>query len=246
MKYKYLILILFILCYGCAPLVSKDSPSKPFPVEGQDGQIKTEPSQPPTDRDPTAQKDPIVPPPDIPDTTDAGQGEEPEAVVIKKGLFFAKTEFYGVLQTNYVQLFIDDLNNPKKRFYLHIGEPVASPKLPWELTIVEPGYFYIDLDPGHYKIVSLSIPVGTTMATEEMNVYFNVEPDTVTYGGTLIVEGTKERIKLGGVPVIKPGFEYVVKVLDQSQEGMSAFKEKFPEDTEREIKIDLMKIDPIQ
>ena len=34
---------------------------------------------------------------------------------------------------------------------------------------------------------------------------------------------------MGGVPVIKPGFEYTLEIIDDRQEAVSKLKERFPE-----------------
>lgn len=67
------------------------------------------------------------------------------------------------------------------------------------------------------------------MATEEMDVSLEVIPDAICYVGTLKMVGTKEKIKLGGVPVIKPGFEYTVEVIDEREEGAAAFNRNYPD-----------------
>ncbi|MCA9402000.1 MAG: hypothetical protein KC713_10250, partial [Candidatus Omnitrophica bacterium] len=133
-----------------------------------------------------------------------------EKVVKQKGLIFAKTDFQGVLKTSFVRLLLEDQANPNQKLQLHIGNKTDVGFL-WDFKTVEPGHFFIELPEGKYRIVSISIPVGTTLAQEEMDVSFEVFPNQATYLGTLLVVGTKEKIKLGGVPVIKPGFEYTLK-----------------------------------
>jgi len=68
-----------------------------------------------------------------------------------------------------------------------------------------------------------------------------VTEGVITYAGTLQINGTKEKIRLGGVPVIKPGFEYNVNIVDEREEGMSIFRGRYPEFT-GEVIFRLMKV----
>jgi len=156
------------------------------------------------------------------------KNEQLEGYVQKKGVIFAKTDFQGLLETRYVKFLFEDQDDPEHKFQLHIGESSGQQAFPWEVKSVKPGYFFVELPAGHYKITSITIPVGSTTATEEMNVSLEVVPDTICYVGTLKMVGTKEKIKLGGVPVIKPGFEFTVEVLDQREEGSQAFNQNYP------------------
>jgi hypothetical protein len=155
-------------------------------------------------------------------------GEE-EKMMVPSGTVFAKTVFEGVVKTSYVQLTIVDFTDPKKVFQLIIGDKARQKNLPWNIQTVKPGYFFISLPAGHYRINSITIPVGTTLATEPMDVSFDVELDKTIYLGTLRVVGERERIKLGGVPIIKPGFEYTLQILDERTEAQKEFSLRFPE-----------------
>jgi hypothetical protein len=159
----------------------------------------------------------------------------------QKGVIFAKTSFLGVLKKTYVQLLFEDQKKPENKFQLLIGDIDDDKNLPWNVKTVEPGYFFIELPAGNYKISSVSIPVGSTMAEEDINISIEVTPGSITYAGTLTINGTKERIRLGGVPVIKPGFEYKVFVADERQEGIETFRKRYP-DFSGEIVVKLMKI----
>lgn len=162
------------------------------------------------------------------DLENVGQ-EDLEAYVQKKGIVFAKTDFQGVLQATYVKLLFEGQGGNKEKFYLHIEDTSSGKEtFPWDIKAVKPGYFFIELPAGQYKISSIAIPVGTTLAAEDMNIGFEVMAGEVVYMGTLKVVGTKETIKLGGVPVIKPGFEYVAEILDEQQEGVAAFRQRYP------------------
>jgi len=167
--------------------------------------------------------------------------EDLQGYAQQNGVIFAKTDFEGVLKTNYVRLMIVDQEHPERTYQLHIGEKAAAQKFPWDVKVVNPGYFYIELPAGAYQFTQVSIPVGSTMAVEDMTIGFEVIPNQVTYMGTLKMVGTKERIKLGGVPVIKPGFEYTIEIIDEQEEGMVSFKERFPEAPEN-VSTNLMKL----
>ncbi len=158
--------------------------------------------------------------------------EDMERFVSKKGVVFAKTDFQGVLNTNDVTFFLEDTEDTAHQFQLHI-----APKSPHS------GYFFIELPAGRYKISSISIPVGSTTATEESHIYFEVTPDTIAYLGTLSLVGLKEKIKLGGVPVIKPGFEYSVQIIDEHDEGILVFQQQYPH-ISLPIQVKLMDIKP--
>jgi len=166
--------------------------------------------------------------PNIPLELQNIKDEDLEEYVEKKGVIFAKTDFQGLLETRYVKFLFEDQDNPAHKFQLHIGENSGQQTFPWDVKTVKPGYFFVELPAGRYKIISVTIPVGSTTATEEMAVTLEVLPDAVCYVGTLKMVGTKEKIKLGGVPVIKPGFEFTVEVLDEREEGSMAFSRNYP------------------
>ena len=146
----------------------------------------------------------------------------------KRNLVFAKTNFEGILKTPYVKLRFEGEGKDTRHFYLHIEENPGERSLLWDDKTVKPGYFFIELPAGPYKISSIAIPVGSTLAEEGTRISFEVIPGSVCYIGTLYVVGTKEKIKLGGVPVIKPGFEYEAEVLDEREEGFFAFRSRYP------------------
>lgn len=154
-----------------------------------------------------------------------------EVPVVPQGIIFAKTQFEGVVKKSYIRLTIVDQQDNSKVYHLYIGDKSRQLDFPWESETIQPGYFYIPLPAGSYAIASLSIPVGSSLATELMDIAFEVEPDKTVYLGTLQVFGTKEKIKLGGIPIIKPGFEYTVNILDEHQEALQEFKQRFPENS---------------
>jgi hypothetical protein len=165
--------------------------------------------------------------------------DEMDGYAHKKGVVFAKTDFQGLLKTSYVRLLIESVEDTSQSFYLHVGGGAIEAGLPWEVKRVEPGYFFIELPAGEYKMSSVAIPYGSTLASEVMNIFFDVASDEITYIGTLRLVGTKEKIKLGGLPVIKPGFEFDVEIIDETQEGFNAFKERYPK-VSGEIKVKIM------
>lgn len=167
--------------------------------------------------------------------------EMQEEAIPAQGIVFAKTDFQGVLQATYVKLEIVEVKDEQQSYQLIIGDKSQQSPLPWSGQTVQPGYFFIQLPAGEYRIPSISIPVGATMATEEMHIRFTVQPEKVVYLGTLKVIGTKERIKLGGVPVIKPGFEYTVEVIGEQVEAIRIFHKRYP-NIPLKVGVDLMEI----
>lgn len=156
------------------------------------------------------------------------ENKDLQGYVRKKGIVFAKTDFQGVLQATYVRLRIEGQDRHTYSFNLDIEGKPEENTLFGSGKMVKPGYFFIELPEGSYRISSIGIPVGSTLAEEETNLTFEVFPNSIVYMGTLKVVGTNERIKLGGVPVIKPGFDYQVEVLDERSEGIYAFHKRYP------------------
>jgi len=219
---KRLILLLISICYlssGCVSLKNASEPEKIVPEQRK------------------AEFDDSEAPPELQNI----KGEDLEEYIQKKGVIFAKTDFQGLLNTRYVKFLFEDLDDPEHKFQLHIGENSEQQAFPWNVKSVKPGYFFVELPVGRYKIASVTIPVGSTTATEKMDVTLEVLPDAVYYVGTLKMVGTKEKFKLGGVPVIKPGFEYTVEVLDEREEGSAAFSKNYP-DFPHGVSIKLMQV----
>ncbi len=145
-----------------------------------------------------------------------------------RGVVFAKTDFRGVLQATYVRLRIEGDGKYTKSFYMDIEGKPEENSMFGNGKMVKPGYFFIELPAGSYRISTIAIPVSSTLAEEDINVSFEVLPSAVVYLGTLQVTGTGEKVKLGGVPVIKPGFNYEATVLDERGEGVYAFHKRYP------------------
>ena len=169
------------------------------------------------------------------------EDSQPIEQEIKTGNIFAKMYFEGVVKTSYIQLSIVDKSDENKAYELYIGDKEKQKDFPWEIQKVSPGYFFIELLPGAYKFRKISIPVGSSVATEKMDIDFEVGEGKIYYLGTLKVVGTKEKIKLGGVPVIKPGFEYSVELLNEHEEAFNEFNKHFP-DLNEEVEIKLMNV----
>jgi len=157
--------------------------------------------------------------------------DELDQYSLKKGIIFAKTDFQGVLKKSYVKFLFQEQGNLSNNFQLLIGEKTPENVFPWDIKTVEPGYFFVELPVGEYKISTISIPVGSTIATENIDI--------------LKIVGTKDKIKIGGVPVIQPGFEYVPEIIDQREEAFQMFNQRYPKFS-GEIGIDLMKIDNLK
>lgn len=229
MRKLTLILIFCFVFSGCVSLqkltVPKDMPEEAVEIE------KESPAE-------------LLELPDSSQEPESIEKEELEEVVKERGVVFAKTDFQGLLETRYVKFLFEDLDDPTHKFQLHIGESSEQQTFPWDVKNVKPGYFFVELPVGRYKIVSISIPVGSTTATEDMDVILEVVSDTICYVGTLKMIGTKEKIKLGGLPVIKPGFEYTVEVLDEQEEGMEAFRKNYP-DYPHDVFVKLMQVNEL-
>lgn len=157
------------------------------------------------------------------------------------GMVFAKTEFTGVVQTSFIELSFVDENDRRRTYKLVIGDKTKNRPFPWKVQSVQPGYFFVELPAGKYRIDGISIPVGTSRADEPMDISFQVGEGKINYLGTLKVGGTKQTIKMGGVPLIKPGFEYFAQVVDERQEAVREFHRRFPQVT-KPLEFNLMQI----
>ena len=211
---RCLLAVLILSFFGCATSSPVTSPG------AADKALGATPS-------PAGEPVAVVAPVDTPGAA-LPAGPEPEVVTVPTGRVFAKTVFEGVVKTSYVQLTIVDQADPEKVYQLIIGDKARQKNFPWKIQTVSPGYFFIDLPGGAYRISSIAIPVGTTMAVEPMDIVFEVRVNQTVYLGTLLINGEKERIKLGGVPIIKPGFEYTVQVLDQRAEAAQELQTRLP------------------
>lgn len=162
-----------------------------------------------------------------------------------EGIIFGKADFRGILKADYVKLNIIDEGRPEKQYELLFGDRDENNDLTWDANPIEPHYFFLELPAGKYRISSISIPVGTTLATESADIAFIVEKETVIYLGTLQVTGTDQKIRFGWVPLIRPGFDYRVEIINEKEEAINKFKVKYPK-LQRDIQVKLMKALRIQ
>jgi hypothetical protein len=66
------------------------------------------------------------------------------------------------------------------------------------------------------------------VAEEAVALDMEVSMDKVFYLGTLELDGIKERAKFGGVPLVKPGFEYTLIVNDDFEAAWKDFEHLLP------------------
>lgn len=203
------VLVLVILLAGCSTVprrVAPDlAPALPDPV---------------LEREIVSLEEPVLP------------VEEPQSVIDPTGLAFGKTVFSGLLRKAYVRLTIVSRQDPDRSHFFTVGDKNNQSVVPWERgRVIEPGYFYLELPPGMYQVTAIAIPVGSTIAEEPVALDFEIALDRVTYLGTLEVNGTKERVRFGGLPVVRPGFEYEIAVRDEFDEARGDFGGLLPEHT---------------
>jgi hypothetical protein len=158
----------------------------------------------------------------------------PALAVASQGIIFGKADFRGLLKVEFVKLNIVDELHPEKTYELFFGDRTGE-----DLSPVEPHYFFLELPASKYRITSISIPVGTTLATEKTDIAFTVDRGTLLYLGTLRVTGTDQRIRFGAVPLIRPGFDYNVEILNEKDEAVREFRAHYPQ-IKRDIEIKLM------
>lgn len=170
----------------------------------------------------------------------AREAKPPARPPVADGIIFGKADFQGVLKVEYVKLLIVDENNPEKEYELFFGDTDEPQLLFGQSSSVEPRYFFLELPASKYKITSISIPVGTTLATEKTDIAFTVEKETVIYLGTLRVTGTDQKIRFGFVPLLKPGFDYKIDIINEKDEAIKEFTGKYPL-IKRDIQVNLMK-----
>ncbi len=204
MRYGLLIVVSGIICAGCATLSYPVKKTESARISSAPSHAARAPVQGATLKDDSASN----------------------PLPVRSGIIFGKTDFKGVLKTSYVKLSMVDVGDQGKKYYLYIGDQLGSSLLP--AKPVEPGYFFLELPAGIYKIYSISIPLGSTLATEEIDITFTIQPDRVNYIGTLEVVGVGEKVKLGGIPLMIPGFDYYCDVLDEREEAFKEFRSRYP------------------
>ncbi|MEI6438087.1 MAG: hypothetical protein WCO69_05000 [Candidatus Omnitrophota bacterium] len=145
------------------------------------------------------------------------------------GLVFGKTDFRGLLKAAYARLTIIDSADPSKVYYFYVGSRENQNVLPWgKGEVIEPGYFFLQLPPGKYAVTAVAIPVGSTIAEESLALDMPVSLDRAYYLGTLRIDGIKERAKFGGVPLVRPGFEFTLAVDDEFEAARKGFEQLSP------------------
>lgn len=148
------------------------------------------------------------------------------------GIIFGKTEFKGLLKTSYVRLLIVNREDPAKQYVFAVGDRMSSGLLPWvqDSKVIEPGHFVLELPPGNYKMTQVAIPAGSILAEESLELDFSVQTKGAVYLGTLMIDGKNEKVKFGGIPLIRPGFEYVLEVRDEFDEAVKFIGQFIPDD----------------
>ena len=145
------------------------------------------------------------------------------------GVVFGKTDFSGLLKTAYARLTILDKADPSRIYYFYVGSKNNQNILPWgKGEVIEPGYFSFQLPPGKYAVTAIAIPVGSTIAEEPLALEMQVSADKTYYLGTLKIDGVRERAKFGGVPLVRPGFEYTLAVNDEFEAAVADFERVLP------------------
>jgi hypothetical protein len=77
-------------------------------------------------------------------------------------------------------------------------------------------------------VTEIAIPVGSALAEERVLLSFTVVANKISYLGTLDVTGTKERVRFGGVPIMKPGFEYDLRIDDEFEPAKKELEMRLP------------------
>jgi len=226
MKYSFFLFIFIFSLLGCSSLQQR---AEGIDMPDTDRFEKSIPSQ-------EVREEIIVRDQSVPSESTAQESLELKNInddqlvgyVHNKGVVFAKVEVHGVIKSDFVNFLIEKIDDSSEKFQIYIGNKLGEKVFPWEGPDNNIGRFFIELPVGKYKISTLSIPVGSTLATEEINISFEVVPGAIVYLGTLKLVGTKEKVKLGGVPVIKPGFEYTQEVINEREDAMEDFYTRYP------------------
>jgi hypothetical protein len=165
---------------------------------------------------------------------------------VRYGLVFGKTDFQGILKASFVRLTIVRKDDPEREYYFYVGAKGNQSVVPWgQGRLIEPGYFYLQLTPGDYEVAEISIPVGSALAEEQVRLDFTVAPNRISYLGTLDVKGTKERVHFGGVPIVKPGFEYELRIDDEFEPAKKELETRIPRHKSPVVK-DLFKVNSVE
>jgi hypothetical protein len=211
-----LLLLLALNALGCAALSKSEKPGMPITKPVSEGPQRT-----------------------------MAPGKEPSIPRIKHGLVFGKTDFKGILKTSFVRLTLIRKDATDKNYFFYVGAKENQSVVPWgQGRRIEPGYFYLQLPDGDYEITGIAIPVGSALAEEALAVDFKVTPNKITYLGTLDVTGTKERVHFGGVPIMKPGFEYDLLIKDEFDQAKRVLEIRIPRHRSPVVK-ELLKVSTV-
>lgn len=161
------------------------------------------------------------------------------------GTVFGNVTFSGILNKPYVTFSISRVTRPEYKFQLHIGNKKNKEDPTRTIYTDQNGYFFMTLPEGQYQITSISIPVSSTLAVEMIDIIFDVNLNEAAYIGHLSVEGTKEKIHWGGIPVVKPGFEYLTTLKKDEWEAYNFYKRIFPDSTLNPV-TRMMKVRPLK
>jgi hypothetical protein len=165
---------------------------------------------------------------------------------IRYGLVFGKTDFKGILKASFVRLTLVRKDDPEKEYFFYVGARGNQSVVPWgQGRLIEPGYFYLQLTPGDYEVTEISIPVGSALAEERVSLGFSVTANKINYLGTLDVTGTKERVHFGGVPIVKPGFEYDLRINDEFEPAKKELETRIPRHKSPVVK-ELFKVNAVE
>jgi hypothetical protein len=165
---------------------------------------------------------------------------------VRYGLVFGKTDFKGILKASFVRLTLVKKDDPGKEYFFYVGARGNQSVVPWgKGRSIEPGYFYLQLTPGDYEVTEISIPVGSALAGERVSLSFPVTANKISYLGTLDVTGTKERVHFGGVPIVRPGFEYDLRINDEFEPAKKELETRIPRHRSPVVK-ELFKVNSIE
>jgi len=165
---------------------------------------------------------------------------------VRYGLVFGKTDFKGILKASFVRLTLVRKNDPGKEYFFYVGAKENQSVVPWgKGQLIEPGYFYLQLTPGDYEVTDIAIPVGSALAEERVSLSFTVTAHKINYLGTMDVTGTKERVHFGGVPIMKPGFEYDLRIADEFAPAKKELETRVPRHRSPVVK-ELFKVNSVE
>jgi hypothetical protein len=150
-----------------------------------------------------------------------------------KSLVFGKIIYqsndFFLKRTPYVKLHLKDKLD--KEYVFTVGYQQSIFAAPWNLKSFKSDYFFMELMPGDYKIFSISFPYGqdkSTIITEDISISFSVKQSSVIYLGILKFIIIGDKIKVGGLPLLKPGVNYKLEILNEQQEAVQELKLRYP------------------